>query len=141
MERTILFISTETGDADLIGRILSSVGVRVDHVSTLQEARRRLARESYSALLTASEVPDGSWTDVVDAVQHCGAAVPIVVTHPAADDSFWAEVLNLGCYDLLVQPFDCHEVQRIMALACKQPIAAPVGVALPLPKRTLSAAC
>jgi len=36
-----------------------------------------------------------------------------------ADDRLWAEVLNLGAYDLLIKPFDTQEVLRTVGLACK----------------------
>jgi DNA-binding response OmpR family regulator len=39
------------------------------------------------------------------------------VTSRVADDSLWAEVLNLGAYDLLMKPFDLTEVFRVVSLA------------------------
>ena len=34
-----------------------------------------------------------------------------------ADEALWAEVLNLGGYDLLASPFDPIEVDRVVTLA------------------------
>ena len=34
-----------------------------------------------------------------------------------ADEAFWAEVLNLGAYDVLMKPFDATEVFRVVSLA------------------------
>ena len=41
-------------------------------------------------------------------------------TDPLADARFWAEALNRGAYDLLVQPFHEPEVRRILSNACSR---------------------
>jgi DNA-binding response OmpR family regulator len=37
-----------------------------------------------------------------------------------ADEYLWAEVLNLGGYDLLAKPFRDPEVKRVLAAALRQ---------------------
>jgi len=41
----------------------------------------------------------------------------LVVTSRKADDTLWSEVLNLGGYDVLAQPYERAEVVRILSLA------------------------
>ena len=41
----------------------------------------------------------------------------LVVTSRLADERLWAEVLNLGAYDLLARPFNKNELTRTVALA------------------------
>ena len=41
----------------------------------------------------------------------------LIVTSHAGDDALWAEVLNLGGYDVLAQPFDPSEVARVITSA------------------------
>ncbi len=36
----------------------------------------------------------------------------MIVTGPFADEALWAEVLNLGGFDVLAQPLDSNEVIR-----------------------------
>jgi FixJ family two-component response regulator len=36
-----------------------------------------------------------------------------------ADDRLWAEVLNMGGYDLLMKPFDEREVLHAASMACR----------------------
>lgn len=45
----------------------------------------------------------------------------LIVASRLADERLWAEVLNLGGYDLLVKPFVADEVQRVVSLACPLP--------------------
>ena len=41
----------------------------------------------------------------------------LIVTARCADDQLWAEVLNLGGYDVLMKPFERTEVIRVISLA------------------------
>jgi hypothetical protein len=40
-----------------------------------------------------------------------------VVASRHADENLWGEVLNLGGYDVLIKPFDCSEVTRVVGMA------------------------
>ncbi len=66
------------------------------------------------------DLPDGNWRDVLDAASARPDPPPLIVTSRLADDHLWAEVLNLGGYDVLAQPFDHDEVRRVGALARDQ---------------------
>ena len=44
----------------------------------------------------------------------------VIVTDKQADTRLWAEVLNLGAYDLLTQPYYEPEVRRILSNACSR---------------------
>jgi DNA-binding response OmpR family regulator len=41
-----------------------------------------------------------------------------VVVSRNADERLWAEVLNLGGYDLLLKPYNANEVRRTIRGAC-----------------------
>ncbi len=41
----------------------------------------------------------------------------LVVTSRQADESLWSEVLNVGGYDVMAQPLDSNEVERVVASA------------------------
>jgi DNA-binding NtrC family response regulator len=90
----------------------------VEHVTRVEDARERLTSGRYGAILSETQLPDGSWTDVLDLVSRRDPNAVLIVTDRLADDRLWGEVLNLGAYDLLAQPFDASEVQRILSSAC-----------------------
>lgn len=131
MDQRLLFVSPRSEDAGLISRMLAPAGIRCDHVAGYQEARRRLADESYGSILTEANLVDGDWKDVLSFALDLDATPTVIVTHRVADDRFWAEVLNLGCYDMLAQPFDPREVRRIVALACSQVRSKPATYMTP----------
>jgi DNA-binding response OmpR family regulator len=44
----------------------------------------------------------------------------LVVTSRMADEALWAEVLNMGGYDVLAQPLDTEEVTRVIGAALRR---------------------
>lgn len=127
MEFSVLFISPDYAEAETLSEMLRPAALRLDHATCIEGARRMLGNEIYRAVLTEAELPDGIWTDVIDLTYELGVFPAIIVTRRTADDLFWAEVLNLGAYDLLAQPFDEKEVRRILTNACLQFAMKPVG--------------
>lgn len=110
----ILFISPDSRNAGLLTRMLLPLSLALEHAGEVSEARRKLAEKSYGVILTEARLPDGNWIDVLNLVNDLALTSILIVTDPLADELLWAEVLNLGAYDLLVQPFDAGEVQRIL---------------------------
>jgi len=60
---------------------------------------------------------DGDWRDLLKDLQGEHRMPPLIVSSRLADDRLWAEVLNLGGYDLLASPFAASEVSRVVRMA------------------------
>lgn len=118
MDPEILFISPHSEDAQRLACILGSISVKLEHVQSLSQARAKLQRGRYRAILTEADLPDGGWTDVLDAAREISPDAEVIVTDAFADAQLWTEVLSLGAYDLLAQPFYDSEVRRILSNAC-----------------------
>jgi hypothetical protein len=88
-------------------------------------------RQSIGLLSAASVVicedilPDGTWKDLLAALDRVHSPTALVVTSAAVEPRLWAEVLNLGGTDVLAQPFSNEEVLWIVQRAV------PAGTALP----------
>ena len=67
--------------------------------------------------LIARLLEDGTWKSVLGHIR--GEAHPplLVVTSRVADEHLWAEVLNLGGYDVLAKPFIAEEVRHVCTTA------------------------
>jgi len=126
MEPLVLFISPNSADAKILSEMLAPTALRLDYAVRIEEARNKLANGPYRVVVTEAKLPDGVWTDVIELTYEIGVFPAVIVTSSAADDLFWAEVLNLGAYDLLAQPFDEKEVRRILTNACSQVVPKPV---------------
>jgi DNA-binding response OmpR family regulator len=63
------------------------------------------------------DLPDGSWKHLLDKVETLARPPRLIVASRLADERLWAEVLNLGGYDVLATPFDADEVYRVVSYA------------------------
>jgi DNA-binding response OmpR family regulator len=85
-----------------------------------REAWRLLHRESVDVVVAEAEFPDGiAWRDLIHEIAEMHGCQAVVVASRLADDNLWAEVLNLGGYDLLAKPFDREELVRVIAMAAR----------------------
>ncbi len=118
METRVLFVSPHQEDALRLSKMLLSLPFRFDHVHTLEQARKKISKYRYRAVLTEAALPDGAWHDVLRLARRTSPQTEVIVTDPFADDREWAEVLNHGGYDMIVQPFYESEVRRILSNVC-----------------------
>ena len=120
MRSRILYISRDSDHALLLSEMTRPLPLVLEHVQSLEQARKRLETQNYDVVLTEAELPDGKWLDVLHLVRESPHEPEVIVTDKQADARFWAEALNLGAYDLLTQPFYQPEVQRILYNACSR---------------------
>ena len=66
------------------------------------------------------DLPDGDWRQLWDLLARDPSPPMFIVTSRLADDALWAEVLNVGGYDLLLKPFRAEEVIRMVHGAATQ---------------------
>ena len=65
-------------------------------------------------VICASDLPDGTWRDVLNQIHMLTHPPVLIVTSRLADDHLWAEVLNLGGYNVLAKPFRESEVKHVV---------------------------
>jgi DNA-binding response OmpR family regulator len=87
-------------------------------VSTCGEALAYLRGNSGAAVICDRDLPDGDWKLMLSTFDSLPMPPSLIVTSRLADEELWAEVLNLGGYDVLAQPFDAQEVYHVVSLAC-----------------------
>jgi DNA-binding response OmpR family regulator len=119
---TLLSISPDEDDRQSLQSILDSDGWTVQGARSVREATRLLAAQP-DLILCDRELPDGSWRDIFRMVSKLVHAPAIVVASRQADERFWAEVLNLGAFDLLLKPFEKSEVSRVLPMAWRHSLS------------------
>jgi DNA-binding NtrC family response regulator len=85
--------------------------------SCFREALPLICRDLARVVLSEGALHDGSWKDVLELAASRPYPPPLIVTSRLADERLWAEVLNLGGYDVLAQPLDRAEALRAIRLA------------------------
>ena len=97
---------------------LESCGIDVLLVCNCNEGRRMLEiRPQVQVVLTDAALPDGDWQGVLQIVAEAGVDIEVVVCSRLGDHKLWIDVLEQGAYDVLVEPFECEEVRRIVEAA------------------------
>lgn len=113
----VLCISASRDDQAALRRILDGIAWQLWVVSNCHEAINQLRRGAVSIILCDSELEDGSWKDVLNHIRGVTHPPLLVVTSRLADEYLWAEVLNLGGYDVLAKPFNKREVHHVLTTA------------------------
>jgi DNA-binding response OmpR family regulator len=86
---------------------------------SLASAKTKLrSRNSIPVVLCERDLSPDSWHEMLEYLRSLDDPPLLIVTSRLADERLWAEALNLGAYDVLVQPFEASEVTRILSLAC-----------------------
>lgn len=114
---SILLVSPHTDDLVSLRNILHHRDWSIAHCASTSDARQCLADSSHSIVVTERDLPDGTWKDILNASETQAQPPLVLVISRHADENLWAEVLNLGGYDVLLKPFDRSEVTRVVGMA------------------------
>jgi len=63
------------------------------------------------------QLSDGSWKDLLPGFAHFQCPPSLIVISERLDSSLWAEVLNLGGFDVLLRPLKENEIARVLHMA------------------------
>jgi DNA-binding NtrC family response regulator len=97
---------------------LESCGIDVLLVCNCNEGRRMLEiHPQVQVVLTDAALPDGDWREVLQIVAQAGINIEVVVCSRLGDHKLSMDVLEHGAYDVLVEPYECEEVRRIVETA------------------------
>jgi DNA-binding NtrC family response regulator len=137
----VLAILDRDSDVEMLRDIVQAWGARLCVATTLAELRRQLDREPPDVVISNTNLSDSSdWKHVLREIDSAGGLQPLVIASHLADEALWAEVLNVGGFDVLAQPFDRQEVSRILSSAARERCrhAPPRGRRLRRRERTVS---
>jgi DNA-binding NtrC family response regulator len=113
---TVVVISQYKEDHGSLDGILGQRGWPIRHCTNFAQARSALGEHRNSIIVTERRLPDGNWKEVLE---FAGTTCAVIVACQYADEQLWAEVLNVGGYDLLLKPFNTSEVSRVIAAAAR----------------------
>ena len=117
---TVLAILNSDRDSEALRNILPQ-DVLLQTGKTLADVRRLLDDRRADVVLADSNLGDNfDWRDVLRAIESSSSQLPLIVTSGIADEALWAEVLNVGGFDVLALPFEPREVARVTDCAYRE---------------------
>jgi DNA-binding response OmpR family regulator len=121
-EETVEILAVCAAEEDFITlrHIFSHSNWHFERVCSCEEALDRVRRQPPPVIICSRQLPDGSWHEVLAEAARADCPPRVIVTAHPSDESLWAEILDLGAYDLLARPFEAGEVIRVVSLAWRQ---------------------
>lgn len=113
----VLAVCPRAADRTRLREILQGTKVNLHESATWTEGTEELRRCRPQVVICEALLPDADWKEVLWGTSSLAAAPRIIVVSNHADESLWAEVLNLGGYDVLPTPLVEDEVIRVVGLA------------------------
>jgi DNA-binding NtrC family response regulator len=120
---TVLLISSVPESIAALERIFRLCNWRLEKAPNCREAITFARRTGTPVIICERDLQDGGWKDVLRDLDSLPSRSSLIVTSRLADSALWAEVLNLGAYDVLAQPFDPDEIYRVVLLAWDNALA------------------
>jgi len=114
---TVVMASPSKDDHHTLRRICRHWKWRAYQAHTCREALSLVRQRRIPVVICERNLPDGDWTSVLGGLKELPHRPQLIVSSRLADHRLWADVLDLGGYDLLISPFDAGEVSRVVFMA------------------------
>ncbi|HEY1240331.1 MAG TPA: response regulator [Bryobacteraceae bacterium] len=101
----------------LLHAVFKKQGWRLHEAADRKRALQCLERQPVQVVVADADAAAWSWKRVLEDLQRMTNPPQLVVTSRLADDFLWSEVLNRGGYDVLPEPFQAEEVERVISSA------------------------
>jgi DNA-binding NtrC family response regulator len=116
---TALLLGSFDSDRSLLRDVFRRYGWELMEASGLREGLTCVRDKSVQVVIASAEQARWTWQSLLERLRALPRSPQLIVTSRNADELLWAEVLNVGGYDVLAQPLDSDEVARVVASACR----------------------
>ena len=113
----VLAVSPVEADLVILANLIGHSAWTFESCPTADAAGRRIAEGDIQVVLTDAQLPDADWKNILQLSSTVESPPAVVVLSRGGDERLWAEVLNLGAWDVLVKPFRAKEVYRTVHTA------------------------
>ena len=103
---------------------LERQGMRIIHAQSRAQAKRMLGGLNPAPLVfTDTQLPDGTWADVLALAQKAKLPVNVIVVARVVDTRFYVDVIETGAFDFLAPPFNATDLAYVVRSALDNVIA------------------
>src|SRR5512134_3468441 len=123
----VLVVDDEPDIRELLELTLTRMGLGVQSVGSIAEAKERLKSERYDLCLTDMRLGDGEGLELVRHIAGMGADLPVAVitAHGSAENAVAA--LKAGAFDYVSKPVGLEQLRALVksALSLPEPAGEP----------------
>jgi len=117
---TVLSVSPLDADHLSLKAIIGHSPLMLFEARDLVSAQALLRQNDIAVVVCERDLLPGTWVDMLEHIQALPNAPSLIVASRLADESLWAEALNLGAWDVFGKPFDRSEVIRSVQSGCQR---------------------
>jgi DNA-binding NtrC family response regulator len=110
VQLSCLAVSPSVEDLSFLKREFEEAHWKLYTAVTYRETLAELSKHQVPVILSECRLPDGNWKDLLSRFAVIPDRPRLIVFSRHADDRLWAEVLNLGGFDVLGTPFRKQEL-------------------------------
>lgn len=128
-DQITVLIAGVSKEIDRLQRICKGYGWNIRTAHTHAGVSSVIQQKTTPVVVCETQLPGVNWTDILAITQKQEPECRLIVTARLADDRLWAEVLNLGGFNVLAQPFEPSEVKQVIESAWLQYHRRPIHTA------------
>jgi DNA-binding NtrC family response regulator len=113
----VLAVNLLWHDRECLRGILQPAGWHLKSAPKIETVFQSMEQAVLPVLICEVDLPDGTWRGLLHRAEQFPRPPRVVVASRLADERLWAEVLNLGGFDVLSTPFEASEVRHVVAHA------------------------
>jgi DNA-binding NtrC family response regulator len=103
---------------------LERQGMCIIHAQSRAQAKRMLGGLNPAPLVfTDTQLPDGTWADVLALAQKAKLPVNVIVVARVVDTRFYVDVIETGAFDFLAPPFNATDLAYVVRSAMDNVVA------------------
>jgi DNA-binding NtrC family response regulator len=117
-----LVFATDQADRDCLNAVFEASRWKLHFARDGFDVRAVLAAEFIPVVIIEDDAQAPSWRELLELISGLEAspAPKLIVVSGLVDERLWAEVLNLGGYDLLPKPLDADELAWVVRSALSE---------------------
>ncbi len=113
---SILAVGGTEKDRQVLEAIFQGSGWELHHAPGCDAAADLIRTLGIPVVICDTSIADGCWRDLATRFEQSNRPV-MIISSRTADDRLWAEVLNVGGFDVLAKPFEDKEVRWAAEMA------------------------
>ncbi|MGH8726437.1 MAG: response regulator, partial [Burkholderiales bacterium] len=117
----VLVVDDEPDIRELLELTLAKMGLGVEAVGTIGEAKERLKGERYDLCLTDMRLADGEGLELVRHIAALGADLPVAVITAYGSAENAVAALKAGAFDYVSKPVGLEQLRALVKSALSLP--------------------
>ena len=121
---TTLLVHHNSETLAMLKGALERQGMHVVHAESRAQAKRLLGGRNPAPLVfTDTQLPDGTWADILAVAEKAAQPVNVIVVARIVDTRFYVEAIQTGAFDFLAPPFVATDLAYVVRSALDNVVA------------------